>query len=116
MIPDFLSPFGLSRLLAEAEERRKFAYFSANTKTNVYFSDDDLSLAQDHPKRIFLERTNVLHHERLLCDYSATRVLYNWRALMTFIQDCLGKDRLYIYDDPISNMIVNVFTPGSQFN
>tara|TARA_B110000014_G_C19497453_1_gene268866 strand:+ start:255 stop:362 length:108 start_codon:yes stop_codon:yes gene_type:complete len=35
---------------------------------------------------------------------------------MTFIQDCLGKDRLYIYDDPISNMIVNVFTPGSQFN
>ena len=35
---------------------------------------------------------------------------------MTFIQDCLGKDRLYIYDDPISNMIVNVLTPGSQFN
>ena len=53
VIPDFLSPFGLSRLLAEAEERRKFAYFSANTKTNVYFSDDDPSLAQDHPKRIF---------------------------------------------------------------
>ncbi|MDP6950609.1 MAG: hypothetical protein QF783_05565, partial [Arenicellales bacterium] len=50
VIPDFLSPFGLSRLLAEAEERRKFAYFSANTKTNVYFSDDDPSLAQDHPK------------------------------------------------------------------
>ena len=35
---------------------------------------------------------------------------------MTFIQDCLGKDRLYIYEDPVSNMIVNVLTPGSQFN
>ena len=58
MIPDFLSPLGLSKLLAEAEERRKFAYFSAITKTNVYFSADDASLAEDHPRRIFLERTN----------------------------------------------------------
>ena len=58
VIPDFLSPLGLSKLLAEAEERRKFAYFSAITKTNVYFSADDASLAEDHPRRIFLERTN----------------------------------------------------------
>ena len=58
MIPDFLSPLGLSKLLAEAEERRKFAYVSAITKTNVYFSADDASLAEDHPQRIFLERTN----------------------------------------------------------
>ena len=35
---------------------------------------------------------------------------------MHFIQDCLSKDKLYIYDDPVSNMIVNVLTPGSQFN
>ena len=35
VIPDFLSPLGLSRLLTEAEERRNRAYFSANTKTNV---------------------------------------------------------------------------------
>ena len=58
MIPDFLSPLGLSWLLTEAEERRKSAYFSAITKTNVYFSADDASLAEDHPRRIFLERTN----------------------------------------------------------
>ena len=43
-------------------------------------------------------------------------MLYNWQALINFIQDCLGKDRLYIYEDPVSNMIVNVLKPGSQFN
>ena len=116
VIPDFLNPFGLSRLLAEAEERRNLAYFSANTKTNVYFSADDSSLTQDHPRRIFLERTNGFITSDCFGDHSASRVLYNWPALITFIQDCLGKNRLYIYEDPVSNMIVNVLTPGSQFN
>jgi hypothetical protein len=116
VIPDFLSPLGLSQLLAEAEERRNLAYFSANTKTNVYFTADDPSLAKDHPRRIFLERTNGFITSDCYDNNSASRALYNWPALMTFIQDCLGKDRLYIYEDPVSNMIVNVLTPGSQFN
>jgi len=116
VIPDFLSPLGLSQLLAEAEERRNLAYFSANTKTNVYFSADDPSLAKDHPRRIFLERTNGFITSDCYDNTSASRALYNWPALMTFIQDCLGKDRLYIYEDPVSNMIVNVLTPESQFN
>ena len=116
MIPDFLSPLGLSWLLTEAEERRKSAYFSAITKTNVYFSADDASLAEDHPQRIFLERTNGFITSDCYDDSSASRVLYNWQALINFIQDCLGKDQLYIYEDPVSNMIVNVLKPGSQFN
>ena len=33
-----------------------------------------------------------------------------------FLAECLGKDELYIYQDPISNMIVNVGKPGQQFN
>ena len=58
VIPGFLRSHGLSHLLGEAQERRELAYFSANKKTNVYFSSDDPSLAEDHPRRIFLERTN----------------------------------------------------------
>ena len=116
VIPDFLSPLGLSRLLAEAQDRRELAYFSASTKTNVYFSTDDPSLAEDHPRRIFLKRTNGFITSDCYDNDSASRVLYNWPSLTTFIQDCLNKDRLYIYEDPVSNMIVNVLTPGSQFN
>ena len=45
VVSNFLSPLGLSQLLAEAEERRKFAYFSDKTNTNVYFSADNASLS-----------------------------------------------------------------------
>ena len=116
VIPGFLSSFGLSRLLSEAKERQGLAYFSANKKTNVYFSSDDPSLAEDHPRRIFLERTNGFITSDCYDESTASRALYQWPALMKFIQDCLGKDKLYIYEDPVSNMIVNVLTPGSQFN
>ena len=116
VIPGFLSSLGLSRLLDEAKERRELAYFSANKKSYVYFSADDPSFAKDHPRRIFLERTNGFITSDCYSEKTASRVLYHWPALMTFIQDCLGKDRLYIYEDPVSNMIVNVLTPESQFN
>jgi hypothetical protein len=116
VVSNFLSPLGLSQLLAEAEERRKFAYFSDKTNTNVYFSADDTSLSPDHPKRIFLKRTNGFITSDYFDDSTASRTLYNWPALKLFIQDCLGKNQLYIYDDPVSNMIVNVLTPGSHFN
>ena len=35
---------------------------------------------------------------------------------MRFLAECLGKDDLHIYDDPISNMIVNVQAPGEEFS
>lgn len=47
---------------------------------------------------------------------SASRQLYYWQPLKRFLADCLGKDELFIYEDPISNMIVNVGRPGQQFN
>ena len=115
-IPDFLSPLGLSRLLTEVEERRSLAYFSTNTKTNVYFSTDDPSFAKDHPQRIFLERTNGFITSGCYDESTSSLTFCQWPALMNFIQDCLGQDQLYIYDNLVSNMIVNVLTPGSQFN
>ena len=42
--------------------------------------------------------------------------MYYWDPLKQFLQECLGKDELHIYEDPVSNMIVNVGQPGQQFN
>ncbi|TDJ62825.1 MAG: hypothetical protein E2O37_10160 [Proteobacteria bacterium] len=112
----FISPSGLERLLTEVEERKPLAYFSKSKKTNVYFSSDDPSLPPDHPQRIFLERTNGFVTSDHFDDNTAARRLYYWPPLTQFIADCLGKETLYIYDDPVSNMIVNVGKPGSCFN
>ncbi len=47
---------------------------------------------------------------------SAARRLNLWGPLKRFVADCLGKSALYHYDEPVSNMIVNVGRPGEQFN
>jgi len=43
-------------------------------------------------------------------------MLYNWQPLREFLAICLSKKKLYIYEDPISNMIVNLCKPGQTFN
>ena len=116
VIPNFLSAAGLATMRAEAEARRPQAFFSDAKKTNVYFSEDDPALPKTHPRRIFLERTNGFITSDCFEDETASRTLYNWPALKDFVRACLGKSELFIYDDPVSNMIVNVLTPGSQFN
>jgi hypothetical protein len=112
----FISPYGLERLLTEVEERKPLAYFSKSKRTNVYFSSDDPSLPPDHPRRIFLERTNGFVTSDHFDDNTTARRLYYWSPLTQFIAGCLGKETLYIYDDPVSNMIVNVGKPGTCFN
>ncbi len=116
VINGFLSEDGLRLLLGEAVARKPLAYFSRSRATNVYFSDDDPSLPAGHPRRVFMERSNGFVSSDNFGEETASRQLYRWSALTGFIADCLGKERLYIYDDPISNMIVNVGKPGTCFN
>ncbi len=116
VIEGFLSEKGLGLLLEEATERKSKAYFSSSKSTNVYFSNDDPSLPGDHPRRVFLERSNGFVSSDNFGEETASRRLYRWPALTRFIADCLGKDHLYVYDDPVSNMIVNVGRPGTCFN
>jgi len=116
VIRNFLSPLGLKTLLNEAKARRDNAYFSDIRQTNVYFSADDSALPADHPRRMFMERSNGFITSDCYGDETASRRLYYWPPLMRFIADCLNKEHLFIYDDPVANMIVNVGRPGSQFN
>lgn len=116
VVKQFLSAEGLQQLLSEAEERAPQAYFSPSKRTNAYFSADDPSLPADHPRRIFMDRTNGFVTKDLLDPSTACHQLYYWPPLAQFLADCLGKPELHIYADPISNMIVNVGKPGTQFN
>lgn len=116
VIQDFISADGLQKLLAEAQERKYRAYFSPNKLCNVYLGDGDAELPDDHPRNVFMSRTNGFVTADLLGEETVSRQLYYWEPLRRFLADCLGKKELFIYDDPISNMIVNVGKPGQQFN
>jgi hypothetical protein len=116
VIRHFISDTGLQQLLSEANDRRAQAYYSPKKMCNVYLGDGDPSFADDHPRNIFIPRTNGFVTADLLGEDTAAHQLYYWEPLKRFLADCLDKPELFIYEDPVSNMIINVGGRGEQFN
>ncbi|MEM9331412.1 MAG: hypothetical protein AAGA53_08810 [Pseudomonadota bacterium] len=116
VIRNFFSDEGLRILTDEAVARKSEAYYSPLKNNNVYLNNGDKSLPMDHPLNILMPRTNGFVTADLFGEETTARQLYYWEPLKTFLADCLGKDELHIYEDPISNMIVNVGKPGQEFN
>ena len=116
LLKNFLSARGLEALLNEAQTRRPQAYFSEQKRTSAYLNNPDPELPDDHPANIMMDRTNGFVTSDNFGTETAARQLYYWPPLTEFIRECLAKDELHIYADPVSNMIVNVGVPGSQFN
>ena len=116
VIRNFFSVEGLNALLGEAKDCIEQAHYSPNKKCNVYFSDGDPELPEEHPQNILLERTNGFITADLFDSESYSYRLYYWEPLRQFLADCLNKQELFIYEDPISNMIINVGKQGEKFN
>ena len=116
VIRNFFSAPGLSALLAEAEQRKPETYYSARKQCNVYLNDGDAAYPAEHPRNVLLPRTNGFITADLFEPETASYRLYHWEPLKLFLSECLGKDQLFLYEDPVSNMIVNVGRPGQQFN
>lgn len=112
----FFTANGLAALLEEAVARKHKAHYSENKYCNVYLGDRNPDRPDDHPQNIFMPRSNGFVPADNFGAATLSKRLYDWPPLKDFIADCLGKDELFIYEDPISNMIVNVNRPGEQFN
>lgn len=116
VLPGFLSETGLAALLAEAVEREPRAFYNPANQANVHLGDPDPSLPDDHPRNRYFPRTNGFVRADEWDDTTHSKRLYDWTPLKDFLQDCLGKDELHVYEDPVSNMIVNVQRTGQEFN
>lgn len=116
VLPGFLSQPGLQALTQEALERLDKAYYSPRKLCNVFLNEGDPGYPEDHPLNIFLPRTNGFITADLFSADTSAKTLYDWQPLIQFLADCLGKPQLFVYEDPVSNMIVNVGKPGQQFN
>ena len=116
VLSSFLSVEGLDTIANEAEERKSKAYYAESKLYNVYLSNNNPDEAEDHPQNIFMERTNGFITADLLGKGTYSHMLYHWQPLREFLAVCLSKKKLYIYEDPVSNMIVNLCKPGQTFN
>ena len=116
VLSNFLSVEGLETIANEAEERKSQAYYAESKLCNVYLVNGNPNEAEDHPQNIFMERTNGFITADLFGKETYSNILYHWQPLRDFLAICLNKKKLYIYEDPVSNMIVNVCKPGQTFN
>ncbi len=103
-------------LVAEAERASVNAHASRN-RTNVYFTKDDPSLPQSHPKRQFYDRSNAFIPADNFGVGSGIRAIYDYQPFMPFIRECLGEkeDRFFPYADPLADVIVNMADEGNGF-
>ena len=113
-LPGFLSDRGLRFMREESAVVASSACYSRQ-RTNVYFGADDERLPEDHPIRMFFDRTSAFVPADAFPRPSAIRRIYDWPALMPFFQDCLGEPELHKYADPLADVILNVLNPGEEF-
>lgn len=116
VIRGFYSGEGLDALKSEALARVGDAYYSGKNFCNVYLGEGNPDRPPEHPQNIFLERSNGFVSSRSFDETTISSQFYAWPPLKDFIADCLAKDELHVYDDPISNMIINLSRPGEKFN
>ena len=116
VLSKFLTNKGLELIAQEAEQRKDKAFYSESKLCNVYLAKGNPKESQGHPQNIFMERTNGFITADLLNEGTLSHLLYHWKPLRSFLAQCLSKKELYIYEDPVSNMIVNVCKPGQTFN
>ena len=99
----------------EARSIENFAHYTQN-KVNVYFSKDDSSYPEDHPRRFFMKRSNGFVSGDNFPKDSLIKKLYYSEALKNFVAQCLNEKNIYHYADPIASLTMNVNKPGDTFS
>lgn len=103
----------LSRIRRETDELAPQAHIN-DTQTNPYSSDGDPSLPADHPRNIFMDRSNGFVGGDLIGQETAIRRLYHDRSVQDFLACVLDIDEFHEYADPLGGLVINVLKPGCQ--
>ena len=110
-IPNFILPNSLKIMNLELENLIDKVFMS-NKSINPYLnSKDDISLPQDHPKRIFMERDNGYLNSDLFEKNSEMKFLYEQDELLKFVSACLGIYPIYRWADPLACHAYNIMRP-----
>ena len=114
LIKDFVKQDSLDRMRAESDRLYDQTFWSKGSHT-PYFSTDDPSLPEDHPKRIFQERSSGYINSDILEADSVLRAIYASETVTRFIGVCLGVSPLYIWDDPLASNPYSIMDTGDYF-
>jgi len=113
-IPSFLKPSAVEEMRAEAIRLMAHAR-PADAFVNPYFTADDPSLPEDHPKRFFENRTSSFINSDCIEPQSILRKIYDSDVMVHFIADCLNQGPVYRWADPLGRCPYSVMRDGDYF-
>lgn len=116
VLKGFLKPAGIAAAVAEADGAADKGHRSYS-RTNAYFTAEDLSLPETDPRRRFFDRSNAFIPADNFHSDGALRTIFDSEGFDTFIRECLQEpeDRFFRYADPLADVIVNAAWEGNGF-
>jgi len=89
MVTDFIRPDAIAAMANEAASLHDQTFWSLQDH-NPYFSPDDESFPEGHPRRTFQHRQSGFINSDVLTEQSPLRKLYDADILVHFVWECLG--------------------------
>ncbi|WP_050931667.1 HalD/BesD family halogenase [Aestuariivita boseongensis] len=116
VLKGFLTPAGIAAAVSEADGVADKSHRSYS-RTNTYFTAEDISLPASDPRRRFFERSNAFIPADNFHSDGALRTIFDSEGFDAFIRDCLQQpeDRFFRYADPLADLIVNAAGEGNGF-
>jgi hypothetical protein len=109
----FLRPEAAAEMAAEGGALAPSAHRSAG-KATPYLELPDAGWPEDHPRRSWNPyRLGAVAYDQFPAA-SALRRLYEWEPLMAFLAQCLGRQRLFRYADPLGALNLAVMLDGDE--
>lgn len=116
VLKGFLKPAGVTAAVAEADAVADKGHCS-HSRTNAYFTAEDVRLPDSDPRRQFFERSNAFIPADNFHSDGALRTIFDSEGFDTFVRECLQEpeDRFFRYADPLADVIVNTASEGNGF-
>lgn len=113
ILPGFLRPAAVEKLMAESDDLAPLAYLS-DVAGSPYLEVPADSWPAEHPRRAVVHtRLRAVAYDQFP-EGSILRDLYEDDALMDFIGAVLGHSRLYRYADPLGALNLAVMEEGDE--
>lgn len=113
MLPDFLLPAGVARLLDEIDALAPHADLRRMTRTPYTFKPLDESLPAEHPRRRQQSyEISMLCRDRLV-SRSSLESIFEWPPLVRFLSRVVGRE-LFCNVDPAYSCMVTLIAPGGE--
>ena len=114
VLSNFIRPDSIKRIKDEIDRNLEKIYFTSD-QHNPYFTKEDKTLNENHPKRIFTVRqSGYLNSDDLEKDSDLNK-FYGLEEMLKFVSDSLEVFPLYTWADPLGKNPYSVMHTGHYF-